>query len=138
MTKAAWIAVVIAGCGGGQGAPSGQASGAVSGGGASGAASGSAGDREPGFFAAAGAPAPGACAADIDCVVAGTLDDSGCCWSYRELGAVAQSRAYASWAKGWKAACVDAQCPSPPVPQERAACLEAVRCVAGRCRNSCE
>lgn len=120
MMKAIGIAGLIAACGGGQAAPGGAVA------------------SEPGFFVAAGAPAPRVCAADPECVVAGTLDESGCCWSYRDLGAVAQSRAYAAWATGWKAACGAARCPSPPVPQDRPACVEAARCVAGRCRNACE
>ena len=90
------------------------------------------------FFLAAAAPDPLACDADADCVVGQTLDDSGCCGSFRDMALVAQSRAYADWQAAWRDAhCAAHECPSPPVPSESPACFHEARCENSRCTNTC-
>lgn len=91
-----------------------------------------------GFFFSAGAPDPLACTTDADCTYGQTFDESGCCGTFRDMAATAQSTAYRSWSADWVAAhCAGHECPSPPVPSEPPECLFTVRCAAGRCTNVC-
>lgn len=91
-----------------------------------------------GFVRHEGAPDPLACAADEECTHGQTWDASGCCGTFRDMAATAQSKAYLKHASDWRAAHCDGHaCMSPPVPTEPPACLFDVRCVAQRCRNAC-
>lgn len=95
-----------------------------------------------GFWVTDDSPPPLACVADADCVYGGTVDDTGCCWSYRDMNASAQSRAYSTWLASFRErSCASAECPSPPVPSQPPDCLFAVRCDAtsgaGVCVNAC-
>lgn len=91
-----------------------------------------------GFFLAEGAPDPLACATDADCTYGQTYDASGCCGTYRDMAAAAQSTAYRAWQDSYTAAhCADHPCPSPPVPDAPPDCLFDLHCAAGRCDNAC-
>ena len=65
-------------------------------------------------------------------------DASGCCGTYRDMAAAAQSTAYRAWQDSYTAAhCADHPCPSPPVPDAPPDCLFDLHCAAGRCDNAC-
>ncbi len=102
----------------------------------------SAGRIVDGFWVTSDAPAPLSCVADTDCAADGTVDATGCCWSYRDMNVTAQSRAYESFIAAHRAeACAGVPCPSPPVPTQPPDCLFEVRCDAssgvGLCTNAC-
>lgn len=91
------------------------------------------------FFREPDAPDPLACTSDSDCVASGTLDHTGCCWTYRDMNATAQAKRYAEWVHQRKTTkCAAAECMSPPVPTEPPPCLFRVHCVTGRCGNECD
>ena len=93
---------------------------------------------QDGFFRPASAPHPLACQSDDDCVYGGAVDQSGCCWSYRDMNAVAMSAAYRRWlSEHREAACDLTRCPPPRVPAGPPACLFDVRCEDARCVNAC-
>ena len=100
-------------------------------------APGSSGRVVDGYYTAAGAPAPLACASDDECVASGVLAENGCCWSFRDMNAVVMSTAYRDWTNAQRTACDTTRCPSPPVPTQPPDCLFQVRCAEGRCVNEC-
>lgn len=91
---------------------------------------------EGGFFVADGAPAPGACTADADCMGDTVPAEGGCCQDPTTMGAYA--RAYWSWIGTWRGAhCSGVECPPPPNPDPPSACYFEVHCAAGVCANTC-
>jgi hypothetical protein len=98
----------------------------------------SGGRIESGFYVEDGAPDPLACATDAECTYGGVPDETGCCWSFRDMNAVAMSVAYHEWIERERPQnCEGVDCPSPPVPDRPPDCLFQVSCRSGRCANAC-
>jgi hypothetical protein len=97
-----------------------------------------AGRIEDGFYLEEGAPDPLACTTDADCTHGGVPDETGCCWSFRDMNAIAMSVAYHEWVERERPNnCDGVDCPSPPVPDRPPDCLFQVGCRGGRCANAC-
>lgn len=98
----------------------------------------SGGRIENGFYLEDGAPDPLACSTDADCTHGGVPDETGCCWSFRDMNAIAMSVAYREWVERERPNnCEGVDCPSPPVPDRPPDCLFQVSCRSGRCANAC-
>lgn len=90
------------------------------------------------FFSAESAPDPLACQRDANCIASGTVDSGGCCYTYRDMNAVAMSNAYRTWLQGHRSAhCGGVDCGGIPAPSRPPSCLFQLSCVEGRCQNAC-
>lgn len=91
-----------------------------------------------GLFAADGSPDPRACQHADDCH-GDTVPDvrQPCCNDPRTLEAFNTS--YRRWVQRWRTEhCADVRCPRPPPPSLPERCHFEMRCVEGRCADSCE
>jgi hypothetical protein len=93
--------------------------------------------NDPRYFVEAGAPDPLACDADKDCIADVIVDQTGCCVVPGEP--LPQTWAWHTWLgeRRMGDACRGVKCKPLPVPSMPRSCLLQVRCLSGRCADSC-
>lgn len=89
------------------------------------------------YFSTAGAPDPLACSQDSECIGDTVTRDDGCCVMSSE--AVPQTWAWHTWLSNRRmsATCKAITCPALGPPSPPPACAFKLKCVAGKCKNSC-
>lgn len=90
------------------------------------------------YYVDSSGPEPLTCKADKDCIADTVTDDKGCCIASSR--AWPQSWPYHTWLSTRRRAtpvCKAMTCPQLGTPSPPSACEIDVKCVAGKCQNSC-